>query len=70
MAFQISVPAVGYVRWTESIRVPMMKSMSEQNLIVPVDVERAGVEMFNGRQPRAQGGVLTGGTATSFVHDS
>ena len=41
-----------------------------QNLLAPVNVGRAGVDMFHGRQPRARGGVLTGGTETGTVHDS
>ena len=59
MAFQISVLAVGYVRWTCGMSVPATNSMkrkffaNEQNLLAPVDVGRARVEMFNGRQPRA-----------------
>ena len=32
-----------------------------------VDVERAGVEMCNGRQPRARGGALICGTETGTV---
>ena len=62
MRVRISVLAVGYVRWTGGISVPVTNSMkreffvNEQNLLAPVDGERAGVEMFNGRQPRALGG--------------
>ena len=44
--------------------------VNEQNLLVSVDVESAGVEMFNGRQPRARGRVLTSGAETGTVHDS
>ena len=67
VAFQISVPAVGYVRWTGDISVPAPNSMkctcvaSEQNLFAPVSVERARVEMFNDHQPRARGEVLRPG---------
>ena len=44
--------------------------LNGQNSLAPVDVGGAGVEMFNGRQPRAQGGVLPNGTETGTVHDS
>ena len=49
------------MRRTDGISVPVTNSMkceffvNEQNLFAPVDAERAGVEMFNSRQPRVEG---------------
>ena len=76
MAFQISVLAVGCVRRIGGISVPVTNSMmrkffvNEQNLLAPVDVEWAGFETFNGRQPRARRIVLSGRTQTGTVQGS